>query len=505
MFIRRKNNPNGSITIQVVDKSSGSYRVLQNFGVAKTITEQEKKIREANLWVKQKTGVKDFDFGEEDKLVELFVNSIQSLKRQGIELVLGKIFDDIGFNQIADPIFKQLVLYRLVYPSSKLKTTEYLYRYHQIYWDENKIYRYLGKLYNSQKELVQQISYNHTCNLLESHPQIVFYDVTTIYFEVEQEDELRRPGFSKDGKHQNPQIVLGLLVSKNGYPLAYNIFEGKQFEGHTLLPVIDFFKKKYQLEKLTVVADAGLLSNENIRLLIEQQYEFIIGGRIKNEAKKLQNEILATTFKNGDTKLFYRSDNLKLLVSYSTKRATKDAINRERGLSRLEKQLGKGRLTKNNINNKGYNKYLKLSGTLDISIDYEKYKADAKWDGLKGYVTNSTLKTNEILENYNQLWQIEKAFRIAKTDLKVRPIYHRLPKRIEAHICLTFVAYKVYKELERQLELLNAPFKASKVIAIAESIFQLEIKTPHSNEIIKRTLLLNEEQKIIAKIFNFGN
>jgi transposase len=503
MFIRKKNNPTGSITIQVVDKSSGSYRVVQNFGVAKTKTEQEKKIQQASLWMKQKTGLKGFDFFEEDKLVELFVDSIQSLKREGIELVLGKIFDDIGFNQIADPVFKQLVLYRLVYPSSKLKTTEYLYRYHQIYWDENKIYRYLDKLYKSQKEIVQQISYNHTCKLLESHPQIVFYDVTTIYFEVEQEDELRQPGFSKDGKHQNPQIVLGLLVSKNGYPLAYNIFEGKQFEGHTLLPVIEFFKQKYQLEKLTVVADAGLLSNENIRLLVEKQYEFIIGARIKNEAKNLQNQILATTFNNGDTKLFYKPGNLKLLVSYSTKRATKDAINRERGLSRLEKQLGKGRLTKNNINNKGYNKYLKLSGTLDISIDYEKYKADAKWDGLKGYVTNSVLNTKEILENYNQLWQIEKAFRVAKTDLKVRPIYHRLPKRIEAHICLTFAAYKVYKELERQLELLNAPFKASKAIAIAESIFQLEIKSPHSKNIIKKTLLLNEEQKLLAEIFKF--
>jgi transposase len=503
MFIRKKNNPNGSITIQVIDKSSGYYRVVQNFGVAKTIEQQENKIQQASLWIKQKTGIKDLDFFEEDKQVELFINSIQSLKRQGVELVLGKIFDEIGFNQITDPIFKQLVLYRLIYPSSKLKTTEYLYRYHQIYWDENKIYRYLDKLHNSQKELIQEISYTHTCKLLSSQPQIVFYDVTTIYFEVEQEDELRRTGFSKDGKHQNPQIVLGLLVSKNGYPLAYNIFEGKQFEGHTLLPVIEFFKQKYQLEKLTVVADAGLLSNENIRLLIEKQYEFIIGARIKNESKNLQNEILAHQFKNSDTKLFFRPDKLKLLVSYSTKRGTKDAANRERGLARLEKQLGKGRLTKSNINNKGYNKYLKLNGTVEISIDYEKYKADAKWDGLKGYITNSTLDTKDILENYNQLWQIEKAFRVAKTDLKVRPIYHRLPKRIEAHICLTFVAYKVYKELERQLELLKAPIKASKAIAIAESIFQLEIKTPHSNEIIKKTLLLTEEQKLLAQILKF--
>lgn len=215
-----------------------------------------------------------------------------------------------------------------------------------------------------------------------------------------------------------------------------------------------------------------------------------------------KRQILSTAFKNGDTKIFAKQDNTKLVVSYSDKRAAKDSMNRERGLKRLEKQLGKGRLTKSNINNKGYNKYLKLTGDITISIDYEKYKADACWDGLKGYVTNSSLRVEEILENYNQLWQIEKAFRVAKTDLKIRPIYHRLPKRIEAHICLTFVAYKIYKELERQLQALNSPIKAKKAIEIAESIFQIEIQTPNAKAIIRKTLLLTEEQKQLAKILN---
>jgi transposase len=503
MFIRKKKNPNGLFTIHVVDKSSGSYRVIKNFGVAKTLLQQEEFINQAQVWIREKKGALELDLFSEVLQANHFLDGIKSLRREGLELVLGKLFDEIGFNKINDPIFKQLVLYRLVYPSSKLKTTEFLYRYQLIDWDENKVYRYLDKLHHRQKEFVQQISYDHTVQILEGKPQVVFYDVTTLYFEVEQEDELRRTGFSKEGKHQNPQIVLGLLVSKNGYPLAYDIFEGSKFEGHTLLPVVETFSKKYNLEKLVIVADAGLLSNANTELLIENNYQFILGARIKNEAKDLQRKILSAAFKNGETKVFEKQNNTRLSVSYSDKRATKDSINRERGLKRLEKQLGKGRLTKNHINNKGYNKYLKLTGEVKVSIDYEKYKTDGYWDGLKGYITNSFLDVEEVLENYNHLWQIEKAFRVSKTDLKIRPIYHRLPKRIEAHICLTFVAYKIYKELERQLILLNSPIKVQKAIEIAESIFQIEIQTPNTKTIIKKTLLLNDEQKQLAKILNF--
>ena len=502
MFIRKKKNPNGFFTIQVIDKSQSKYRVAKNFGVAKSLLQQSELVVQAGQWIKEKSASIELDLFSEDKQIENFLNGIRSLRREGLELVLGKIFDDIGFNKISDPIFRQLVLYRLAYPASKLKTTQYLYRYHQIDWDEDRVYRYLDKLHKSQKELVQQISYSHTVKILQGDPQIVFYDVTTVYFEIEREDELRTTGFSKEGKHQNPQIVLGLLVSKNGYPLAYDIYEGNKFEGHTLLPVIESFKAKYNLQKLIVVADAGLLSNKNIELLINKNYEFILGARIKNESRILQNKILATKFSNGQTNMFPKQDNLKLIVSYSDNRARKDAMNRERGLKRLEKQLGKGRFNKASINNKGYNKYLKLTGDLTISIDYDKYRADACWDGLKGYITNCALGTDEIIENYNHLWQIEKAFRISKTDLKIRPIYHRLPKRIEAHICLNFVAYKVYKELERQLKLLNSPLSVNKVIEIAQSIFQIEIETPKAKTIFRKTLLLTQEQKLLASILN---
>lgn len=390
----------------------------------------------------------------------------------------------------------------MVYPKSKLKTTEYLYRYAQKEYSEDELYRYMDKLHHSQKELVQQISYNHTKQVLNDEISVVFYDVTTVYFEIDNEDELRKTGFSKEGKHQNPQIVLGLLVSKDGYPLAYDIFEGNRFEGHTMLPILELFKKKYNLQQLIIVADSGLLSNQNITELRQKNYEFIIGARIKNESQPIKEKILSLNLQNGESAVIKKGA-LKLIVTYTDKRAKKDKYNREKGLGKLEKRIRTGKLTKSSINNRGYNKYLKLEGEISVVIDKEKFDQDAKWDGLKGYLTNAKLRKEQILENYNHLWKIEKAFRVAKTDLKIRPIFHRKQSRIEAHICLTFAAYKVYKELERQLKEKKSDLSPEKVIEILQSIYQIEIINPITKEIFKKTILLTEEHQKIKFLFDF--
>lgn len=498
MFIRELRHKNGRIYIQVVDKSSGRYKVLKSFGSSLTSEGVLELKKLASIWINEHQCVREIDFTHEIEQIEQMLSGITQLKLAGIELVLGRIFDEIGFNKINDELFRSLVLYRLVYPKSKLKTTEYLYRYEQKEWSEDAIYRYMDKLHSTQKEFVQQISYAHSLKVLGGQINVVFYDVTTLYFEIDQEDELRKTGFSKEGKHQNPQIILGLLVSKNGYPLAYDIYQGNKFEGHTLLPIIDSFKSKYKIEKLTIIADSGLLSQSNIDELQTKNYEFILGARIKNQKYTVQQKILNLQLKNGESQLIQTND-LKLIVSYSDDRAKKDRYNREKGLRKLEKQVRTGKLTKSSINNRGYNKYLKLEGELNVKIDLEKFNQDAQWDGLKGYITNSSLTKGEILENYHHLWKIEKAFRIAKTDLKIRPIYHRLQRRIEAHICLTFAAYKVYKELERQLKEKQVPYSATKVIEIAQSIFEIEIKTTKSKEIVRKILLVNQEQKDLNK------
>lgn len=490
MFVRKIKHRNGKIYIQVIEKINRKYKVKKSFGSAETETGLEFLMIEAKEWIKNHQGLQELDFTNERSTYELFLSSITSHKLVGIDLVLGKIFDEIGFNQIGDKIFKDLIMYRLVYPKSKLKTTEYMYRFAQKEYSEDDIYRYMDKLNDTQKDLVQKISYEHTISVLSQSVQVVFYDVTTIYFETDYEDELRKTGFSKEGKHQNPQIVLGLLVSQGGYPLAYDIFEGKKYEGHTMLPIINGFREKYNLKKLVVVADSGLLSKENIEELISNQYEFILGARIKNEKQEIKEKILSTTLKNAESAII-KKGNLKLIITYSDDRAKKDKYNREKGLKRLEKSLKAGKLTKSSINNRGYNKFLEINGDVQVKINQEKIKTDEKWDGLKGYLTNSTLTKNQILENYKQLWMIEKAFRISKTDLKIRPVFHYKQRRIEAHICLNFVAYKIFKELERQLKIKKANLSAEKVIQIIQNIYEIEVTTPKSKEKIKKILLLS--------------
>jgi transposase len=503
MFVRKKRNKSGLISIQVIDKSSGKYKVVKTIGCSADEQEQEKLFAEGQQWIKDQLKQGELDFHKEQALFSKFISGIEQIRIIGTELLLGKIFDEIGFGEITDPLFRQLVMMRLCFPGSKLKTTDFLSKYYCISVDEDKIYRYLDKLYNTQKETVQEISYRHTLKVLENNISVVFYDVTTLYFEINDEDDLRKSGFSKEGKHQHPQIVLGLLVSVDGYPLAYEIFEGNKFEGYTMLPVLDVFKSRYKLEKLIVIADSGLLSNDNIKELQQKQYEFILGGRIKNEKQSVQEKILSLKLKNGESAVINKDEQLKIIISYSDNRAKKDKANRRKGLDKLEKQLRSGKLTKAHINNRGYNKYLKLEGQVNVSIDRDKFENDSKWDGLKGYITNTDLSKDEIIENYSHLWKIEKAFRISKHDLKIRPIFHRLKRRIEAHICIAFTAYKVYKELERQIKIKKIELSPEKAIEIAKTIYALKVIAPLNKEPIEQTLLLNDEQRFLARSFEF--
>ena len=487
MFLRKKVNKSGVISVQIIDKSSGKYKVYKTIGSSSDLNEVDSLFLEGRRIILEAQKAQEFDFTDYRKIYSDVLSSIVSQKNIGIQYVLGKIFNDIGFNQIKDNLFKDLVLYRLVYPKSKLKTTEYLYRYEQKLYSEDVIYRFMDKLNNRYKDKVQEISIKHTQKILDNTIQAVFYDVTTIYFEIEREDQLRIPGFSKDGKHSNPQILLGLLVSKNAYPLAYDIFEGNKFEGDTFIPILDKFREKFKLEKLTVIADAGLLSQKNIQDLINKKFEFIIGARIKNEKESIKQEILNFNFKKENNVLLSK-DNLNLIVTYSEKRAKKDSYNREKGLKKLEKLLKSKKLTKSSINNRGYNKFLEMDGEISLKIDDDKIKIDEKWDGLKGYITNSSMNKEEILENYKNLWQIEKAFRVAKSELKIRPIFHFKRERIEAHICLNFVAYKIYKELERILKLKKSTLSPEKVIQIIQNITQISVLMP-DNDIIDKILI----------------
>lgn len=502
MFVRKKKNKSGVISVQVIDKSSGKYKMVKTIGSSSDAEEIKILYRQGLEYIQHYQGQKTFEFTSQD-FNQIIKQSIQKIYIDGIHLLLGKIYIEIGFDKVCDNLLKQLVFVRLSHPASKLRTTHYLQRYFSVDINEDRIYRYLDKVYTSHKETLQQISYHHTKKILGGVISVVFYDVTTIYFQIDDEDEVRKRGFSKEGRHQNPQITLGLLVGLEGYPLAYEIHEGNKFEGHTMLPIIDAFKTKYELDKLIVIADSGLLSSSNVKELQEKGYEFILGARIKNESTTVKQKILSLSLDDKTSAVIKKEDSTRLIVGYTDQRAKKDKYNRERGLAKLEQRVKSGKMTKSSINNRGYNKYLKLEGEINIAIDHEKFAKDATWDGLKGYLTNTTLSKDEIISNYGQLWKIEKAFRVSKHDLKIRPIYHRLQKRIEAHITINFVAYKVYKELERQLKLKDAKISCEQAIEIAKSIYAVEFTDPTNGNTYKETLLLSEEQKQLAKLFEF--
>ena len=496
MFLRKKKNRSGSTSVQIISKDGGKYKVIKTIGSGST----EQHIQKLWLLGKQEmerlTAQSKLFISEQDTLVEQVMENLAnaSIRTVGPELVFGKIYDGIGFGAIEEGLFRHLVIARLAFPLSKLKTVSYLYRYQGINLDIDAVYRFLDKLNNRLKEQVEQIVFAHTQKVLKGNLGVVFYDMTTLYFEASDEDDLRKTGFSKDGKHQNPQIYLGLLVGVGGYAVGYDIFEGNIYEGHTLIPFLENIITKFKLGKPVVIADAALLSADNLSALESEGYEYIIGARLKNESAQLKLKILSRTWSDGKVTRLQKDNTTKLIVAFSLKRAAKDEHNRKRGLNRLEKLIKTGKLTKSNINNKGYNKYLKLKGKLTVEIDYEKFKADKAWDGLKGYITNTRLSSKKIIENYNNLWHIEKAFRMSKTDLRIRPIYHRLEHRIQAHICISFTAYCIYKELERILYKEKSTISLKTATELTQNMYQITYTLPDSRHTKSKLLKMDHQQ-----------
>ena len=331
----------------------------------------------------------------------------------------------------------------------------------------------------------------------------MFYDVTTLYFESDHGDELREAGFSKDGKHSQPQVVLGLLVSKEGYPLSYSLFNGSQYEGRTMLPIVEDFVDRFKLDDFIVVADSGLMNKSNISLLESGGYKYIIGAKIKTETEKVKQWILSLEKKDEEFNETLKG-NTRLIIGYSTNRDKKDKYNREKGVKRLQKAFKSGNITKENLNKRGYNKFLEIADNVKVRINQEKIKDDERWDGLKGYITNTTLPAKEVYEQYNGLWVIERAYRVTKGTLEMRPMFHFTSRRIEAHVCICFVAYKVYKELEKILKTTDINLSVDKVLSIAKTVTTIKIKLPSSGSTLTKTLLLTPKHKSIAKLLDEG-
>lgn len=287
---------------------------------------------------------------------------------------------------------------------------------------------------------------------------------------------------TKEGKLARPQVQLGLFTTLQGYPLSFEVYEGNKYEGHTLTDILQKFQIKFQLAtKPIVVADRGMLTNENIAYLENHTYKYILAARIKNIPEELKKQILQLQFLHDGTihtleiekEIVYKDINnrkhsikikQRLILTYSKTRAKKDRYNREKALKRLQKKIERSNtLTKNDLKISGYAKFLKLDNkqcNITFNIDEQKIQEDAQLDGIKGFITNDfILPPNQIIQHYQNQYDVEKAFRISKTDLKIRPIYHRLERRIKAHILLSFISYAIYKEFERRIKSANLDIK----------------------------------------------
>jgi len=514
--VRKKKNSSGSISIHIVDRSSRGYKVVETLGSSKDPDEIEQLYKKAlgrideleyNLLYFSKTNNK------KELLKQLLSEyTTQDFIPIGDELIFGRLFDTIGCNKVFENLqkthirkieekqflFRSLVISRILYPGSKLELIHYLdyFKHQEITTDI--IYRFLDTIYQEEiKTQIEQCVFEHTKEIMNGTITATFYDVTTLYFESESEDDLRRIGFSKEGKLARPQILLGLFTTLEGYPLSFEIYEGNKYEGHTLIDILQKFQTRFQLgKKPIVVADRGMLTHANIAFLENNGYKYILAYKIKNIDNALKERIANLTFvddgtihtlelqkeipyKDGEKKQILKIKQ-KLILSYSTKRAKKDKRTREKALKKIEDRLSKKNITKSDLKLSYYAKYLDIDDkcTIKYKLNQNKVMQDERLDGIKGFATNDfSLNANDVIAHYQNQYDVERAFRISKTDLRIRPIYHRVEERIKAHVLISFVSYAVYKEFERRLKLHDIQFKFSQKLLrkIIEHLTALKI------------------------------
>ena len=530
MFVEKKLNKSGSTSVRIIDKSGGKKRFVKAVGCSSDCGEIEMYVKQGARWIEEHMqGMPLFEIDDKAVAYDRMLAGLRQsqIRLVGPELVYGTLFDHIGYNRVKTPnndLFRALVVTRLYKPGSKLRTAEYMERFMHKAYSPDAIYRFLDELCARNKTAeevreaaggsigvkwqVEQVSFEHTKSVVGGKVTVAFYDTSTLYFES-QEDDVRVPGYSKDGKNENPQVVLGLLVAAGGNPIGYEIHKGNQYEGTTLLPIVKKLEERFKLSHPMVVADAGLLSKDNIEQLEKEGYEYIVGARIRSMSKADKESVLGLGLKDGEMSSLTIKGR-RHVISMSDSRARKDAKDRGKGIKRLEKRFASGKITKSSVNNRGYNRFLTLQGDTTVSIDQGKIAEDARLDGLKGYATNSEFKDSEIVENYRNLHFIERAFRMNKTDLAIRPIYHRLFNRIEAHVCICFTAYTILLELERALKKTADKRNKKPGITIyrakflAESLYEIEYVNPYNGKNMSVMLRTDYDEEVMQLLDAVG-
>lgn len=382
---------------------------------------------------------------------------------EGIHEVAGKIYDDIyeslPLGKGTKRILKNTVLSRLAQPSSKHKLQKILLNKFNINHSLDSIYRMMDKVYDNIDN-IKRITFNTTQNLFPEGVDVLLFDVTTLYFESIATDDLRAYGYSKDHRFNTTQVVLALATNKAGLPVGYELFPGNKAEVRTLAESIGKWRKLFPIDSVCFVGDRAMMSKENIKLLKDNDYQYVIAAKLKGMTKNLQSKILDEDnynpqILNGSLGWIgeFAHDNGRLIVSYKSKRAKKDQQDRQRILDKLDKQLGKNGGTKKLVTNSGAKQFVKMENS-NAEVDLNKVEKAQQWDGLHGIITNiQEEKAEKLLARYSNLWRIEESFRINKHTLKMRPIFHFKPERIQAHIAICYMTFATLRNLQYQVNL----------------------------------------------------
>lgn len=406
------------------------------------------------------------------------------VKTVGFEQLYGKIFEryfstlDLGFSEADYQIMQQLVLMRIAQPVSKLKTSTIAVNFNCNVLSSNKIYKFMDKLTGVNIEKIKQHIFNNTKKLLGNKElRVLFYDLTTIYFENNTISELKRQGFSKDGKSQHVQISIALIVTKFGLLVGYEIFAGNVYEGKTLIPVLTKLRANYGINDVTIIADSAMFSSLNLNELTAHGFNYIVAARIKNLSNNLSKVLLNTAdYQMLDHDISHKIVNLGdkyLVLCHSKKRAIKDAYERRVTITRLEKFLGKN--VRDTMRGALKKPYVKLSKTSTIELDTEKLEYAAKFDGYFGFYTNTEAEARIVIEHYRGLWQVEQTFRITKHNLAIRPVYHYQDRRIAAHFAICFLALALLRTTEYLLTKTGHTVSAEQLHSLLQQIKSVEI------------------------------
>ena len=478
MFVRRKINRSGTISVHVVDKSRGAYKVLKVFGPASTAQEADLLENKAREYMQRQTGRMGSLFSDHD---EGIINGEREGQVQvaGPDLIFGALYDRLGFGAIKDELFRHLVICRLFDPGSKMRTIGYLKEYLGKEYKKGLIYNYLDNL--DLKDKVERLAFNYAKKATGDALREVFCFLSTLDYEAAGGTDLRLGGFKKEGRPRCPQLLLGLLVNADGNLLGYELYDKNAFSPGSIVPAIEKLTSKHRFPRPVVIADIGILSKESILTLDLHEFKYIVCTHPRSER-----------------------DATGLIVTKVDCLVGKDAQNRGEEIARLKKKLAGRKLTKANINNRGSNRFLKIEGRRRIAIDMDKVDAEAAWDGVRGFITNSGLANAEVIAKSSELWSIAQAFCMNKADLRVRPLHNTLLRRIEGHICICFAAYSVSVLLDGIIKKADADFTIERIRGIVNTMYRLNYVSSSTRRRMSVLLQMDAEQRQLYELVNPG-